>query len=157
MRAVQFPSLFSCILFTHVKQDKLSCVNLRKINAPMEIHLTSATIFDIWRQFLCSAKTQTPEEISQIVEFSVFLANGKFAAERSRGSKSQLESKWCTRTYWTKRIQIWWLSLTWPSASFAQKLQDFALPDRSGKNGSLVNHRLNFSLISKIIIWKKRC
>ena len=33
LRAVQFLSLSSCILFTHIKQDKLSCVNCRKINA----------------------------------------------------------------------------------------------------------------------------
>lgn len=46
--------------------------------------------------------------------------------------------------HWTKRIQIWWLSLTWPSASFAHKLQDFALRDRSGQNGPLVNYRLSF-------------
>ena len=59
----------------------------------MKIHLSSCSLFDISRQFLSSAKTQTPEEIRQIVEFSVFLVNGKFAAERSRGSKYQLESK----------------------------------------------------------------
>ena len=55
----------------------------------------------------------------------VLRTNGPFAAEQSRGTKiAILESKWRTGTCWTKKIQIWWLSLTSPSASFALQYGD---------------------------------
>ena len=38
---------------------------------------------------------------------------------------SSLESKWRTRTCWTKKIQIWWLCLSCPRASFALECEDF--------------------------------
>ena len=52
--------------------------------------------------------------------------NAPFAAEQSRGTKiAILERKWRNGTCLTNKIQIWWLSLTCPSASFALQYDDF--------------------------------
>ena len=51
----------------------------------------------------------------------------------------QKESKWRTGTCWTKKIQIWWLSLTCPSAAFALQYGDFVPRDCSAAKGPFRN------------------
>ena len=50
--------------------------------------------------------------------------NEPLAAERPRGTNQQSGEQ---MTYWdkTKKIQIWWLCFTCPSASFALQFGDF--------------------------------
>ena len=52
---------------------------------------------------------------------------------------SSLESKWRTRTCWTKEIQIWWLCLSCPRASFALECEDF-VPRVSVKRQQKFSH-----------------
>ena len=61
--------------------------------------------------------------------------NGPFAAEQSRGTKSPY---WRQMTHWDM-LNIWWLSLTCPSASFALQYGDFVPRDCSAPKGPLTN------------------
>lgn len=53
---------------------------------------------------------------------------------------AELESKWRTGTCQRKKIQIWWLWLTCPSASFVLQFVDFVSRDWSGAKGPLATY-----------------
>ena len=65
--------------------------------------------------------------------------NGPFAAEQSCGTKSPnwRTMQWHTWTCSMKKIQIWCLCLTYPSASFALQFDDFVPPNCSAAKGPL--------------------
>ena len=67
-----------------------------------------------------------------------------------------LESKWRTGTCWTKKIQIWWLSLTCSSASFALHYGDFVPRDCSAAKGPL-GENVQFFINEGFSFERNRC